>query len=284
MRGAVLVLLVGCGRIGFDALAHDAAAPVDAAPPGDTRAASACQWTEVMELPGLAAPGTEWEPALSRDGQTLLFSVEPELYRSVRVAGGWSPPVRLELPGMAKHGPAWVSNTRFYFASDLGKGSRLRVADLDSGTPVVRDVPGLEDVPALGPAVSEDELELFYTTAVPDDQSPDIGHATRADVQSAWIADSARVLSTPQTEGWPSLSRDGKALFFEAIRDGETAIWRATRDARGGPWSAPARVPGLHIAGSEDGDPDVFSDDTLVFASDRGDPGNNINLYAASCR
>src|SRR5262245_3201232 len=125
------LLACGCGRIAFDPL------------PSDGRVGDAtCTWSPWSTprlITELQSPVDELDPALSPDGQTLVFVRVPAgatLELSALAGTTWGPPSTI--PALdalgANYGAAWSADGRhLYFTSDRTGVIRLYVSQVDAG-------------------------------------------------------------------------------------------------------------------------------------------------------
>lgn len=284
----VLLLLVGCGRIGFD---PSAGASTDAS--GDASADafddSNCVWGSPVALDDVNTGDSESEPVLSPDGRILVFASNrmggvARLFQSTRVGSAWSAASLIASldSGAVDHGPSWnASGTRLYFSSFRGGPLRFYEAEFD-GTSFgsVQLVAGLEALTeSLAPTVRGDELEMFFSSRLAPSH---IEYARRSSTSRSWQSlGSVPELVDAIDHGYPGVSADGLALYFEVERPGGFFIGRSRRPALEEPFGAVELVAELDAAGSH-GDPQPSFDGTeLVFASDRGQPGN-FDLYLSA--
>ena len=257
-----------CGRIGFD--------PSSATPDTSAGPCSApLVFTSPQPLVALDSAANDWAPALSPDGQILVFSSDRsaiyELYMSQHQGGTWSAPSLVSAvmaTGCEEWDPTWnAAGTRLYFARRCGGGGgpyQLYVTDYTGAFAAPQPVPGMQTIDAGGPAVSTDELELLYTlhSSTPAEV---IARATRASTADAWTDGGALPEFSGMESGWPSLTPDGLTMFFEYQPSATPLeIYSATRAAIGSPFGNFARVAALDIGISE-GDPELARDCSVLY-------------------
>ncbi len=177
-----------------------------------------------LELDGTLtqlAPGPAWHPAVSSDGQWVVFvgaqSGNLDLYR-VSTAGGH--PERLtHLEGREMH-PVWLPNGDILFVSDGGGAPalyRLRLAEDQ-----VDKVTGLPE-PVSWPAVSADGDWLAFAAA-PDGQWDIYAVMLSTDAQP--ISDTlARLTHGPALEVAPTWGLEAESLAFSSTRDGTLGLY-----------------------------------------------------------
>src|SRR5687768_16147650 len=104
MRSALVVLLAGCGRVGFDPVTSDAAGADTIADAFDE---SRCTWSVPTEIPGINTDEIEAEPAMSPDGSLIVFASNrfgdgiDRLYGAPLVGTDWTPARIVELDSSA---------------------------------------------------------------------------------------------------------------------------------------------------------------------------------------
>jgi Tol biopolymer transport system component len=278
VRACWLVLLVGCGRVGFDGVS---ALGADAAGGGVT-------WSAPQPIPGVSSAKVDWAPAISADSQLLVLSSDrggnnDDLYLATWTGNSWTTPVSiaaLDTPS-TETDPDWSSDgTLLYFSSDRGGMDHLYQSAYSGGAfaaPTL--VPGLESVLAIGEIVSRDGLEMFFTDV--SSGSADISRATRASVSDPWtVLGSVDELDSSNADGWPTLSADGLTMYLESDRSGKEQIYIATRPSIGAAFSTPALVASLADPNNDYGDPDLSSDgNTMYFSSNRSPTLGFFDLF-----
>ena len=98
----------------------------------------------------------------------------------------------------------------------------------------------------IGATISSDGSELFYSN---DALPTNVFRATFA-AGTFTFAGPIAELNTGQDQGFPSLSGDGRELYFETTRsDGaHTDVWVATRSGPGQPFADIREVTALSVA------------------------------------
>ncbi len=291
-RGLLALALFGCGRVGFDAATDGARSGSP-----DSLFAS-CTWSPPEIFDVLDSVNEDWEPTLSPDGQTIIFSSDRtgtgHLFIAQRSGATWMVPTQIGAPlasSQRDFGPELNrAGNRLYFASDRTLTSHLYVADFDQatgafGTPAL--LVGLEGLDAGSPTVSADERELIYT--VPSVDASYLGRATRPDLQTPWHDEGpyAALNSASGRDGWPTLSADDLTIVFESARVPGVDLVLAQRDSPTSAWSEPRALTALHAASSGEGDPFLCGPDagsTLVYASQPLGGTRQHELTFATCR
>ena len=288
MRLVLVVMVVGCGRIDFGAQVSDSKG-TDGAGSGASTDGTAplCMswstWSAPQHIGALATADNDWEPALSGDRQTLVYTRQNvsmiALNLSTWQGSAWSAPTPIAAlnAGGDAYGAAWnATSTRLYFSSTrTGNMKELYVSTYDGsafGAPSL--VTGLEAVAgATAPTLSDDELEMFYTQDL-GPTAANLGHATRATITDSWTdLGPVAQLDVTSVVGWPSLSPDGLSIYVENDGLPAEAIQLATRTAVGAAFGTPVDVSELDTNGNN-GDPEISRDGTtMVFSSDRSGAG-----------
>lgn len=288
---AAVVVVAGCGRIGFDPRdprdLDDGGGVGDGAP--DATACTFGPWSTPVHLATLGSMADDFAPALHPDGQVLVFERNSDLYAATRTGmTTFSAPVTATAlnSGSNDSSPSWSADgTKLYFTSNRSGSYRLWVSAWDNTTfgPPTESL-DLNQID--GPDLSRDGLELVYCT-IPGPN--DLGRATRATLTSPWVnrgtVDFAAV-NTGATEGFPTLSGDGTAVYFETTRNGPAEIYMTTRTGVGQPFGAPTAVTELNAGGGSNVDGDISNDGaTMMFASDRlgGSTGFELFITTRSC-
>jgi Tol biopolymer transport system component len=155
----------------------------------------------------------------------------------------------------------------------------VALADFTFGTPV--EVPNVNrSTMDGGPAVSVDGLTLIFGSDWPDGGGQgDLWVTTRATVEDDW-AEPVKLdhaINSPADEGSPSLSADGRSLFFSSFvgtprpgGHGQCDIWVITRATTSDPWGQPENLAPPVNTPKHELTPFIWNDGkTLLFSSDR---------------
>jgi hypothetical protein len=198
----------------------------------------------------LDSPLTQFRPCLSPDGLTLVFT-----QRQV------GPPV---------HDDIYVTTRAL--RTDLWGTPVPLAADFNTTD---------NELPAW---LSPDKLTLVFE-ANPGGGTHDLFIVRRAATTTEFVRSEARpivAVNTTANDGRGGFDATGTIFLFESNRTGsaQTAIWEAFLDATGS-WTVVAH-PELDSA-RVDGTPWLSSDGrTVVFSSNRVDPGSNDDLFIAT--
>ncbi|MBI3847933.1 MAG: PD40 domain-containing protein [Planctomycetes bacterium] len=205
-----------------------------------------------------------------------------------------TPIAELNTPCREK-GP-WIScdGLRLYFTSDrpecapteramnIWRASRRSVED-EFGSPEVVMIDGGD------PSLSADELTLFFVrvAAGPLRRNLDLFVSQRPSTDAAF-GNPSPVLgpNSPFDEVGPSVSADGRRLYFASNRPGglgEYDLWCCERASDVDPFGAPRNLVELNSSG-EEANPTVAADElSLCFASDRpGSRGMDLSPISTS--
>jgi len=196
-----------------------------------------------VPVPGLDDAIDNWAPQISPDGLTLYWSAWPAATSDLFVA--------TRLSTISSFGPA--------VALAINAGSY-------DGQP----------------ALSEDGLELFFTS----DRAP----ATARSTFVARRTDPTQPFSTPpdlvgelaggNTSG-PVLSSDGLRIYFYSDRSGDLDLYVAERSDRSTPFAAPTPLAELNTRSNE-GAPAISQDEReILFGSDRPGGTGRMDLWRA---
>ena len=145
----------------------------------------------------------------------------------------------------------------------------------------------------LSPHLSKDERSLFFASARPGFGGDDIWVSQRDTADSPWAVpvNLGGVINTAADERTPSLSRDGRYLFFVSNRPGGSGLfdiwvtWRHNKKDDFG-WERPVNLATLNTPANDVG-PSFFENDVagvpqLFFASNRVPFGFDIYVSAVT--
>ncbi len=204
---------------------------------------------------GVNSKDAEYSPALTADGQTLVFT-----RRSAR----------------SHMAPTPGQEVENFFVSHFD-GSRWSKAR-DVGPPI--NTSGNEGAQCL----SADGRELFFTACNRSDGlgSCDIYYAQRTGTHWSTPVNLGPDVNTRYWESQPTISSDGRSLYFSSARPGsygEMDLWVATRDENG-QWQDVANLgPVINTSGREMS-PFIHPDNqTLYFASDGHAGMGGVDLF-----
>lgn len=200
--------------------------------------------------PGINSPEQEYFPVVTASNKRLVFTrrtaKNEDLYESVRASGSWSASVELD--------------------------SRINTADFNEGSQ----------------SISPDGHYLFYSGCnKPDGQGRcDIYISRRT--ASGWSEpyNPGAPLNTGAWESQPSISANGRRLFFVSDRKGgygANDIWYADLQADGS-WSAPVNAgPNINTPYNEHS-PFIYPDNQTLYFSSDGWPGfGKQDIFVSKC-
>jgi Tol biopolymer transport system component len=246
-------------------------------------------------------------PSISADGLSLFFTSNRsggqgnlDLWVTTRtsVSDPWGPPVNLgpTVNSLSTDGVPSISadGLELYFTSDRpgGRGNsdtwvttRETVSE-PWGAPVNLGSPVNSSSADFAPAISPDDLELYFCSQRTGGYSGDEIWVTRRDAKDAPWSEPVNLgptVNSPNLDATGSISSDGLALFFQSNRSGgyggPVDIWVTTRQTKDADWGTPVNLgPTINTSGF-DGNPSISADgSTLYFASNRngGYGGNDL--------
>lgn len=151
-------------------------------------------------------------------------------------------------------------------------------ASITVGAPAPIGGPVNTDAEEWAPSLSADGRELFFQRMGARDF--DLWIATRAEARGPFEAAAAiEELATGSSDFDPSISRDGKTLYFASGRTGSRRIFFAQRDGPGRPFGPPLEIS-LGLGGADVYGPEISSDElALLFMRDDGT--THARLYVA---
>ena len=252
-------------------------------------------------------------PSISADGLTLYFNSNRsggsgtfDIWMTARptTSDPWGEPVNL---GATVNGPDWdqapcisPDGLTLYFTSTRSGGW-----DWDLWVTTRATTDGLWGTPVnLGPIVNSTMAE-FGTTILPDGLSlifaseragglggDDLYMTSRASIADSWGApvNLGSTVNSPANEGGPSISADGRILFFSGYAYGpyrpggygRADIWVTTRATISDTWGTPVNLGPPINTSHFDFFPNISADgSTLFFMSDRPGGYGNWDLWQA---
>ena len=274
-----MIVLAGCGRVGFDAGAHDAGAQ-DAAPGVPT------------VIPGLSLPGSnEDHPALTSDLLEIYFSSDRnngdyDIFVSTRAAvtEPWSAPVVVaELSSTdTEIGIGFSNDALTVYLTSSRPGGGGGGADVWTATRPDRTSAWSTPVPLVvvnSPDVEHSPRPDATDTVLMLGSNDDIYVSTRPDTASPWSTP-VRIdeLSTvPFLDGDPHLIRGGLVVIFNSDRMDQTIqLYRATRPTTAELFGTPPVVLPQYGAAA---DPWVTEDESYLVYRARQPGGQDNDLW-----
>jgi hypothetical protein len=257
-------------------------------------------WSDPVPLPGpINTAGAEDSPFLSADGQSLLFWFTPDLaipaeqqvgdkvtgiYLSTAGSGEWGEPVLLELQDRgqpALDGCPFLLGETLWFCS--ARPGNFRDVDLWTATLRQGVASGWRnageqlnrDLQAGEMHLSADGSRMVFHGESETGSGRDLWTTVR--VGDGWSAPTAlAAVNTPEDEGWPYLTPDGKELWFTRWYQGSPAVYRAR-------WAGADWGPAELIVSSFAGEPTLDPAGNLVFVHHFVEDGKLIeaDLYVA---
>jgi len=224
------------------------------------RSCTDCPWQTPVNLgPVVNSSVGDNGPSLSLDGHLLFFTSARtgvglnDIYVSHRANPkddlGWGPPVLLG-PGVNttafEAGAEYVQSaedgvTNFYFnrgpsqaAQDIYVASITRDGETLGSGVVVAELSDETANDAAATVRTDGREILFGSTRINGLGGLDLWIATRPSVQDAWSPpENLAPLNSGANDQQPSLSSDGRTLFFASDRSGNLDIWMSTRTPSG---------------------------------------------------
>jgi hypothetical protein len=279
-------------------------------------------WTPPAPLP-LNSGDDDYEPRLSRDGQTLYLvrgraGANADIFAATRTADGWSTPEPLAAINTPADelGPAPSPDGQsLYFASDREGGAGgfdLWVSKRDGNAwSAPANLGPLNSAgDEYSPAVSPDGAEIWFASnrARSGDDHTSVAPPWPATVRRNIVGrgfdlyrallnaadaepEALDSLNTPANEGTPAFSPAGDFVYFTSDRDGGYGGFDLYRARLQGGGSGPAESLESPInSGANELDPAPdLGGFALVFSSDRAAesdeaPAGDYNLYASTSR
>ena len=296
-RAVVLVLAAGCRQIfGLDPVVVDDGG-ADAAGDGADAASSACvgRWlagpklATPMPVTGLYSTRYDTHPFVTRDGSTLYYVVDNDIYEAAYDSMGNFNNVALveSLSSTSSEGRAYVNldQTRAFFSSnrpggggghDLWRGAR---SSLMTGWSV--DQQFLEKLNGAGdqtnPFLSHDLLHIYF-----GEKGKGIMFSQRTSTGASFATATSLGLLPAQAgdDDMPTLTDDERLIVFASMRSGTMQLWYATRDSASATFRPPQQIPDVVAPQSQDEAPYLTPDGCqLYFASDRS---GSYDVYVAA--
>lgn len=299
MRTTWLVVLSGCGRLGFETPHRfDAAGDVtsdDTAQPDAQTICHSASWGTPAVIPALATSSHESDPSLTADELTMFFTGNAgtsqgfaiwTASRATTADAFGSPMLVPELDAAGEDIDPTISadGRTILFASDrMGSGHKMFVAQRANttdpfGTPVPLTISGASTQVGNSPALTSDGLGLYYALG-----SINLAFASRATTGGAFLfVRELDELNDPTTDGAPAISDDGLELFFESFRTGSAYVYVATRASTADAFGPPQPlmqfsddIPGATATGG----PEISADGRTLYIF--GNTGT-IDLYTVT--
>lgn len=284
----VLVLIGGCGRIGFDALGEvrtDAPGAADAADAAELGPFSPA--VEVVEL-NQGAINSE-DPSLTDDLLEVVFASTRaggvggvDIWSSTRAsaAAPWGAPVLAstinstseeaapEISGdgltlvLASNRPGGAGLYDLYLATRASRGAAW------SAPALITELASSAD--EFSGSINSGRTRLVFVSSRPGGSgAADIYEASRASSSAIWGTPVALPINSMADDSAAWMSGDGRTLYFGSTRAGGQGmgdIWNASRPSLGAGWTTPMAVTELNSV-NLDSDPWLSLDQrTIVFS------------------
>ena len=244
----------------------------------------------------LNSPAFDGSPTVSGDETELFFTSERKAQEDLFVSSrpsreaAWREPMNLGAPiddPMAGDFSLRLSSDgkELYFASNRSGG--FGKADMYVASRASRQHPW-GPATNLGRRLNTEAFEAFPTPSADgtmlyfnrstmfDSQDSDIWMSTRAGPEHQWSVPQRAPggINSDRAEFSPSLSTDGKTLYFASQRGGNIDVWVSTRGDRSQEWGTPRRLGGgVNVPGAMTLAPFISDDQrSLYFMSARPDP------------
>jgi Tol biopolymer transport system component len=278
----MLILLAGCGRIGFDAASPDGAAAAECARFGP--------WSTPVLATTVSSARDDFGPALSADGLEVIFhrDVGPafgalDLFRATRPDrasefGDPEPLTDLSSPQNEENATLSADGLTIYFTSDRTGSIQVYRSDRPNLTSPFVTPTRLDALGELeGPELSADGTELFGSRST---ASYDLYRVTELASANPVSERLASLSNDTRNEFFPAISADGLTLYYEI---GGMHIHRAQRPAIGDDFI----YEGLDMTFSsaeDDTDPSISHDGhTFMFASLRAGASFDLFISQRDC-
>ena len=251
-------------------------------------------------------------PSISADGLSLYFASDlpggygfDDLWLTTRETTDepWGEPVHLgpQVNSTSSDVAPSISadGLSLYFTSNRPGGygendlyvTKRATTDEDWGTPVNLGPIVNSSATDFFPNISFDGLSLFfYSNRAPRfNNLGDLWVATRATIDDEWsepVNLGPTVNSSIQYNEAPSISADGRMLFFSAIRPGgrgKEDLWVTTRRTTDDDWGTPVNLGPTVNTSSFDKNPNISADGlTLYFQSNRSGGVSTWDIWQVS--
>jgi len=254
---------------------------------------------------------SEAEPSIAYDGLSIYYSqgtlgVNFSVYVATRPTqdADWGNPIKLgpQIQVPTYTGGQHIASdglTLFYSPmrtdgyggpGDLWVTTRSTEDD-PWGIPVILGEPVNSGSEEWAPSLSGDNLSLCFMSTRPGGRGQmDLWMTTRPTLTEDWPGpiNLGPIVNSSDFEGHPSLSADGRTLFFQSRRTGGLGgydIWMTTRRKENDAWTAPRNLGPAVNSPHIDGEPSISSDgSTLYFSSDRPGGHGNSDLWEVRIR
>jgi Tol biopolymer transport system component len=269
VRLALVVLFVGCGRIGFDAL--------DLSDPPDS-GADATQLGP-FGVPSLVMTGgSDANPSLPASMLELYFQRGTDIFVATRAttSSAWGAPALVaELSSAAIETSPEITpdGLTIFFASARGGGAGSQDiyfsvrGDVGAIWSAPERVGELCTVAADTPGTATDTDIYFDSNR---NGTSDLFHATRSPSSPVWNVPELLDISGAVEDGSPFVSADGLAIYFDSAREGDLDLYVAVRASTSDPFGTPAPIVELNLPTALDSDPWLSPDGRhLFFRSNR---------------
>lgn len=220
------------------------------------------EWEEPVPLPyPVNTAGGEDSAFIMPDGNTLYVFFTPDvsvpvekqlidgvtgIYVSQKVAGTWSVPKRVILnDDISLDGCAYVRDNVIWFCTARAGYTGLVWFTAESvggvwqnwrdATP---DFPDEEEVGELH--ITADGSEMYFHSSQPGGQGGYDIWVARYSGGEWQPAEPVTVVNSPETDGWPFVSPDGRELWFTRFHQGYPALFRSVRTD--GEWGEPELI------------------------------------------
>jgi len=222
-------------------------------------------WADPEPVPGLLnTTGLEDSPFITPDGMQMVFFFTPTiknppekqvldgvtgLYISGWTSDGWGAPERIiltEKSQLALDGCGTLSGDELWFCS--AREGNLREIDIWRAT---RQNGKWQDIRSAGELLNVEyqvgemhinlagDLLIYHTKSLPGDGGMDLWQIRLVD--GIWQQpENISAVNTPEDDGWPFLTMDGRELWFTRFYQGSPAIFRSVWD--GGGWNPPELI------------------------------------------